>query len=236
MAEINATQFVNATQGLSQDMRSLASAFQSFVRAQQGGSARSARSASTGRNTTQAANTAATAQATKAQQASAREAKRAANELKAFQKSLGEVASMNTQQIRLHNQAIDAKRNELQAIARVRLLEEKRAKAMASGSSQQRINRLNQAIEGNQQKALAHSVQASSHAEALSVSVASMTRSVNLANTMLGMFSAALSTTVKTTVKQYKTNQGLVEGTGSLIGAMASQQNDALKNLVNPEF
>lgn len=157
----------------------------------------------------------------------------AEKELVAFAIALRKGRVANQQQERLIKRAIEAKRQEIEARSQLKQQSVDHKQTVKSKADQQVIKQAADKISNlkqNHQSAVNNVKQAVDEVEK---SFQRLTSNIDFVGIALTQFGAALTTQGRMLLAQNKANGGLIEGTDSLISAIAEQQNLALKYAVN---
>lgn len=204
MADVNTTQLNQSFNALTQEVQSLTTAIRTLLQSQ-----------SAIQQT----------QATRNQQQ-----QNANKQLTEFEKSLRKGRKANAEQEALIKKAIELKKREAQAADVARKAQEDltaATKAATQNAKQiQQLQAAKDAADRNHANAMQATTEASGEVEKSFKKVA---LKADLASAALAWFGNAVSAQAKQIMTQNRANGGLVEGTGNLISAMASQQNEALK-------
>lgn len=207
MADVNTTQINQSLAGLSQEVQALTSSIRNMLASQ---------------SNLQAAHA-----------ARERQQEDLNNDLAEFARQLRSGRRTNAEQEKLIREAVEAKKKELEAQKRLQKALEERARAMSQNQSADAIDRLTRSVQTARDAHRRASTTLSQSITSVENSFKGLIKSADWAGMALTWFGSAVRTQAQQLLTQNKANGGLVEGTGSLIEAMAAQQTEALKYKVD---
>jgi len=165
----------------------------------------------------------------RAQEAQRRAREDATNDLAEFSKQLRAGRKLNEQQEKLVQEAIKAKKAEIEAAHALEKAHRDQAAAIANNAPTDELERLGRTVTNAADRHRTASQRLQSATTAVNKSFSGLVKNVDWASLAVSWFGSAVTTAGKQVLSQNKANGGLVEGTGNLIDAMAAQQNEALK-------